>query len=142
MRPTHEQYFMEIAKVVATRSPCLHRQVGCVLVDKHNHILATGYNGPAKGTGHCVTCSRAVPGRDLYTCNAVHAEMNALLQCSNVFEIETAYITINPCQICTRLLLNTSCNGIIYGDIYTKESQDSFLHAWVGGGPRYSHWLK
>ncbi|MGC9555055.1 MAG: deoxycytidylate deaminase, partial [Thermoplasmatota archaeon] len=47
-RPSYDQYFMEIAAIVATRSTCLRRQVGAIIV-KDNHILSTGYNGPPKG---------------------------------------------------------------------------------------------
>lgn len=139
MRISHDEYFMEIAKVVAKRSACLHRQVGCVLVDKDNHILSTGYNGPPVGVTHCTACARQESGRDLYTCDAVHAEMNALLQCSDVGKIRTAYITITPCQICTRLLMNTSCNLIVYGGIYTNDSFEAFRKMWHADHYRLSY---
>jgi len=54
MRPTWEKYFMEIAKQVAKRSTCIRRQVGAVVVDKQNVIVATGYNGPVRKAPHCV----------------------------------------------------------------------------------------
>lgn len=46
MRLSSDEYFIELTKIVAKRSPCLSRQVGCILVDKNNIILSTGYNGP------------------------------------------------------------------------------------------------
>lgn len=133
MRVSKDTYFMGIAKAVSKRSPCLNRQVGCVLLDKNNHIMSTGYNGPPSGVVHCTQCRRSEPGRDLYLCEAVHAEMNALLQCRNTNEIVSAFITINPCMICARLLANTSCEYIYVGGIYTKESMAQFIDFWQMG---------
>jgi dCMP deaminase len=124
------QYFIEIAEAVAKRSPCLSRQVGCILLDEHKHILSTGYNGPARGIEHCKVCSRTESGRDLYSCNAIHAEQNALLQCPDVNKIAVAYITINPCLICARLLANTSCKLVVFGTSYTQDSAIWFMDFW------------
>ena len=84
-RPSWDQYFLKIAQEVATRSTCLRRHVGCVLVlDKR--ILATGYNGVPTGIEHCETrgCLREqhnVPSGERHElCRGLHAEMNALLQ--------------------------------------------------------------
>ena len=60
----------------------------------------------------------AVSGKDLDSCQAIHAEQNAMLQCKNVYEIDTAYITCSPCMTCTKLLLNTSCRRIVYIEEY------------------------
>lgn len=121
---------MGIAQAVAKRSPCLSRQVGCILLDKHKHILSTGYNGPARGVEHCKVCKRSTPGRDLYSCPAVHAEQNALLQCPDVDKIVSAYITISPCEMCSRFLANTSCEEIIFAEKYTEESYENFEIFW------------
>lgn len=130
MRIEEQEYFMSIAKTVATRSACVSRQVGCVLVDKYKHILATGYNGPPSGVEHCRQCHRKESGRDLYDCSAVHAEMNALLQCPDVNKIVTAYVTINPCMICARLLANTSCQTVVFDEVYTNQSYADFTRFW------------
>lgn len=124
------EWFMLIADAVAVRSACLSRQVGCVLIDQHDHIMSTGYNGPPSGVEHCRQCHRKESGRDLYACSAVHAEMNALLQCPDVNKIKAAYVTINPCMICARLLANTSCETIIFREIYTNESFQEFMNFW------------
>ena len=131
-RPDHHKYFMKIASVVAQRSSCISRQVGCVLVDDHNHILSTGYNGPPSKIDHCVLCRRKESGRDLYDCMAVHAEMNALLQCKDVNQIASAYITVSPCAICMRLFANTSCRTIIFKEPYTIESFRELNRFWQG----------
>jgi dCMP deaminase len=124
LRVTKYAYFMDIAKAVARRSSCLSRQVGCILVDKYDHILATGYNGPPRGVKHCETCLRLEPGRDLYKCQAVHAEMNALLQCKDVNSIRHVFITVNPCEVCLRMLANTAVKSIFCDSEYTSVSAE------------------
>lgn len=138
MRASKYEYFMGIAKQVAMRSPCLSRQVGCILIDEHDHILSTGYNGPAAKTPHCTKCFRFESGRDLYKCPAVHAEMNALLQCKDPMSIKTAFVTITPCEICLRLLANTSTKVLIADQIYTEESNSYFQRYWVDILRRFS----
>jgi len=92
--------------------------VGCVLVNFKNHILATGYNGVPAGHEHCEDspCPGAISssGNNLDKCYAIHAEQNALLQCSNVYDISVCYTTTSLCMSCTKLLLNTSCKRIVY----------------------------
>jgi dCMP deaminase len=124
MRLTKEQYFMELALATARRSSCLSRQVGAVLVDHQSHVLATGYNGSPRGVENCSdlgVCRRTHlnQGEGLVDqCLAVHAEANALLQCHDVNKVDTVYVNTSPCQMCTRLLLNTSCHVIVTLEIY------------------------
>ena len=144
-RPSHEDYFLTIARAVARRSSCLSRKVGCVLVNKRNNILATGYNGYASGTPNCIDtgiCARkgSPSGQNLDLCAALHAEMNALLQALDVFEIETAYVTTSPCITCTKLLMNTSCKRIVFIDLYpvyeqSKELWESVGRDWIWFNP-------
>ena len=122
MRLEKKNYFIQMAVLASMRSTCLRRSVGCVLVDEHSHVVATGYNGAPKGTWHCVTCVRTKTGEDLYECRAVHAEQNALLQCSDVNEFFDCYVTHFPCKVCLRLLYNTGCNKIYY--LYDYPSSD------------------
>ena len=124
-RPSKDEYFMDMALLVSERSTCLRRKVGAVLINKRKHVLATGYNGVASGQPHCldIPCigANAASGTDLDLCEAVHAEQNALLQCRNVFEIDTCYVTVSPCMTCTKLLLNTSCQTIIFEEDYVDQ---------------------
>lgn len=150
-RPTREQWAMELAQVTARRSTCCRRQVGCVLLNAHGHVLSTGYNGVAAGQPHCnyhdpycpeglpFACegAHAVSGTQLDKCQAIHAEQNALLQCKNVYEIHTAYVTTSPCMTCTKLLLNTSCQRIVYLEEY-PHSQAQEL--WTLSGRSWSNW--
>ena len=84
-RPSYEEYFMEMAHVVAKRSTCLRRRVGAILV-KDKHILSTGYNGAPKGLKHCseTGCLRAdhhIPSGERHEiCRGLHAEQNAIIQ--------------------------------------------------------------
>lgn len=124
-RPNSEIYFLSMATLVASRSTCRRRSVGCVLVNGDNHILATGYNGVASGLRHCVdkACSGAsyASGKELDKCEAIHAEQNAILQCQNVLDIKTAYMTLSPCVNCIKLFLNTNCKSIIFLEDYTND---------------------
>jgi dCMP deaminase len=72
-RPNVDAYFLALASLIATRSTCLRRSVGCVLVDERNHVLATGYNGVAPGRPHC---NAAVEGAPVYR-EKTPAEINA-----------------------------------------------------------------
>lgn len=135
-RPSKDSYYMEIAKVVAKRSTCYRRQVGCVLINSYGHIIATGYNGVAKGQLHCIDgyssmCSGALlpSGIGLDKCKAIHAEQNALLQCGNVQTITTCYTLTKPCTHCFKLLMNTSCNRIVYVEEYPH---DLLNYGWAG----------
>lgn len=137
MRPSKDEYFIALAKAVAARATCLRRSVGCVLVDDLGHILATGYNGRAAGLPHCVdtggkddyACAgglrsdgkRWPSGRHLDACEAIHAEQNALLQCNDVQKIKSCYVTVSPCITCVKLLLNTSCQRIVFVERYAHD---------------------
>lgn len=122
MRPSSDQYFMDMAVLAASRGTCARRKVGCVLVNERKHVVATGYNGVARGLPHCIDtpCSGAhyPSGQGLEKCEALHAEANALLQCRDVYSIHTAYVTDSPCVHCTKLLLNTSCQRIVFMKAY------------------------
>ena len=147
MRPSIDSYFLAMAQLVATRATCLRRQVGCVLVDERRHVLATGYNGVPAGLPHCNepdtegfgpeaypwACpgAKAASGTQLDGCRAVHAEQNALLQCPDVHRIHACYCTTRPCLTCTKLLLNTSCQRVIFLEEYPHIEAISL---WVQAG--------
>jgi len=127
-RISKDQYGMQLAHTVKKRSSCIRRQVGCVLVDAQGIILATGYNGPAKGLPECEynkRCTTPVEhtvGEDLHKCQAIHAEQNALMFCSDIRKIRICYTTTSPCLHCIKMLLNTGCESIIYEDLYDEEA--------------------
>lgn len=128
MRPTRDRWALSVAILTATRSTCLRRHVGCVLLNTRGHVLATGYNGVAAGQPHCnehdqfdalgfpFACAGAnsPSGTNLDACQAIHAEQNALLQCRDIYDIHTCYTTVSPCMTCAKLLLNTSCKRLVF----------------------------
>lgn len=139
-RPDKAEIFLAMARLVSFRGTCLRRQVGCVLTNGLGHVLATGYNGVARGLKHCT--DKPCPGvgsqsgYDLDLCQAIHAEQNALLQCRNPQEIAAAYITVAPCATCTKLLLNTNCDLVVFSDIYTPEHLAVFKDLWFNQSGR------
>lgn len=152
MRPSRDETWLAVAAVVAQRSTCLRRAVGCVLVNARGHVMSTGYNGRAAGLPHCnqpefapyplatdfphrCPGAVAVSGTNLDGCEALHAEQNALLQCRDIYGIDTCYVTTAPCLTCVKLLLNTSCNRIVYLDDYPHSAHSRDL--WVNTG---RHW--
>ena len=128
-RPTWEEYFMEITRLVAKRATCLRRQVGAVLVmDKR--LLATGYNGAPSGLAHCleVGCLREknnIPSGERHElCRGIHAEQNAIIQAAfHGVRIQgaTLYCTNLPCVICTKMLINAGIKEIIYESGYADD---------------------
>jgi len=126
---------MNLVNVVATRSTCVRRKVGCVLVDWHKNVVATGYNGVPRGTDHCIDCpcpgAQSKSGTNLDMCRSIHAEANALMQCSNVNDARTAYVTASPCVHCARMLLNSGVKHVIYGVEYPHP--EAFFE-WQGTG--------
>ena len=140
MRPDQDEYFVNMLQLVGTRSTCARRQVGCILVNEKNHIVATGYNGVPSGFPHCtdIPCpgASAPSGEGLDLCLAIHAEQNALLQCGDVYSIKTAYVTAFPCIHCLKLLMNTSCERIVFLEDYPgmENSVDLWIKSRAGRG--------
>lgn len=128
-REDWDRYFMMLAKRVASRSTCLRRQVGAVLV-LENRVLATGYNGAPSGLPHCeeLGCLRdllCVPsGERQELCRALHAEQNALIQAA-IYGVSvkgaTLYCTHRPCITCAKMLLNAGVERVVYEGGYPDE---------------------
>ena len=120
---------MQIAEAVATRSTCLRRHVGAVLV-KNKQILSTGYNGAPSGLRHCleVGCLReekkVSSGGRHELCRGLHAEQNAIIQAAvHGVSIQgaTLYCTNHPCSICLKMLINAGITEIVYREGYSDE---------------------
>lgn len=134
-RPSWDQYFMDITRLVATRSTCMRRQVGAVLV-KDRNILATGYNGVPSGISHCeaVGCLRErlkVPSGERHElCRGLHAEQNAIIQAAlHGISIEgaTLYCTHQPCVLCAKMMINVRVTKVVYQQSYPDETALDFL---------------
>ena len=139
-RPPTDFYFLRMAYLVSERGTCARRKVGCVFVNKRNHVIATGYNGNPSGFKHCINqpCdgAKSKSGEDLDKCQAIHAEQNALLQCKDVYDIDRVYTTLEPCVHCIKLLLNTSAKQIIFGEKYVHDLARSL---WEISGRGYTY---
>ena len=139
-RPPTDFYFLRMAYLVSERGTCARRKVGCIFVNKRNHVIATGYNGNPSGFIHCINqpCdgAKSKSGEDLDKCQAIHAEQNALLQCKDVYDIDRVYTTLEPCVHCIKLLLNTSAKQIIFGEKYVHDLARSL---WEISGRGYTY---
>ncbi|MBU5668680.1 CMP deaminase [Peptoniphilus sp. MSJ-1] len=119
MRKSWDEYFMEITGMVATRSTCDRAFVGCVLVNKDNRIVSTGYNGSVSGNPHCSEVGHTM--RDGHCIATIHAEMNALLYCAKEgisVKGAKAYVTHFPCLNCTKALIQAGISEIFYREAY------------------------
>ncbi len=134
-RPDWEVYFLKIAQLAATRSTCIRRHVGAVLV-KEKKILATGYNGAPSGISHCldVGClrdQRGVPsGQRHELCRGLHAEQNAIIQAAyHGVSIQGAdlFCTNFPCVICSKMLINAGIRKIFYLEGYPDALSEEIL---------------
>lgn len=137
MRPDWDEYFMQIAQLVSTRSTCVRRQIGAVIVSLDNRILTTGYNGAPKGHKHCldVGCLRNelnIPsGTKQEICRAVHAEQNAITQASfHGISIcgSIMFTTTFPCSICAKMIINAGVAVVKYKSEYTDPLAQEYLH--------------
>jgi len=129
MRPSWDDYFMQIVELVKTRSTCLRRQVGALIV-KDKRILATGYNGAPMGCKHCdeVGCLRQklnIPsGQRHELCRASHAEQNAIAQAAywgTSIKDGTIYVTDQPCVMCAKLIINSGLKKVVFKGDYPDE---------------------
>ncbi len=134
-RPSWDSYFMKIAEDVATRSTCLRRIVGAVIV-KDRRILTTGYNGVPSGITHCTedTCLRIkynIPSGERHElCRGLHAEQNAIIQAAyyGVTIKEAAiYVTHQPCSICTKMLINSGIKKFVFQHPYNDPLAEEML---------------
>ncbi|MCI9129696.1 MAG: cytidine deaminase [Eggerthellaceae bacterium] len=134
-RPSWDEYFMKLANEVATRTTCLRRAVGAVIV-KDNRILSTGYNGTPSGLRHCreTGCLRqelGIPsGQRSEICRGLHAEQNAIIQAAKygpVIDGAKIYVNTQPCITCAKMIINAGITEIIYQNPYPDELSQQML---------------
>jgi dCMP deaminase len=136
IRPSWNEYFMDITYRVAMRSTCLRRRVGAIVV-KDNRILCTGYNGPPTGIedcwerGGCLRDKLSIPsGQRQDLSRAVCAEMNAIIQAAKYgIRIEDAdiYCTTFPCSYCAKMIINVGIKRILYVEGYPDDLSNELL---------------
>ncbi|MDD3519927.1 MAG: cytidine/deoxycytidylate deaminase family protein [Actinomycetota bacterium] len=129
-RPSWDEYFVSITKTVASRSTCLRRKVGAIIV-KDKRILTTGYNGAPRGVKSCLEIGRClreelkVPsGQRHEICRALHAEQNAIIQAAyHGVRIagSSIYSTTQPCVLCAKMIINAGIQKIYYFEEYPDQ---------------------
>jgi len=128
-RPSWDEYFMSIARLVAGRATCLRRKVGAVIV-KDRRILATGYNGAPAGLPHCsdTGCVRErlkIPSGERHElCRGIHAEQNGIIQSANYgtgIAGATIYTTHHPCSVCAKMIINAGIVRVVTDDAYPDD---------------------
>jgi dCMP deaminase len=121
LRVSWDEYFMNIARSVATRSTCPRKFVGSVIV-RDRTILSTGYNGSIRGTPHCDEVGHMM--EDGHCVRTIHAEINAIIQAAkNGTAIAGAaiYVTASPCWNCFKAIANAGINRVVFGEFYRDE---------------------
>ncbi|MFW9923427.1 MAG: cytidine/deoxycytidylate deaminase family protein [Candidatus Thorarchaeota archaeon] len=127
IRPSVDEYFTAMAELVSSRSTCLRRQFGTVIV-QNGHVISSGYNGAPRGLPHCIEigCLRDemnIPsGTQHEVCRGVHSEQNAIIQCAIHGESTkgaTLYVTGYPCKICAKMIINAMIHRVVISGIYS-----------------------
>ena len=151
-RLSNDEYYISLLPHVAARSTCLRRAVGAIIVDENNRVLAQGFNGVPSGFPHCGEIRREIldandfinqdkyilgrrmespvdchgkddPKGDTRRCMAVHAEINALLTCSDLRHAHTMYVSATPCKPCALAIANTNIKRIVCREVYADDAR-------------------
>lgn len=120
-RASWDEYFMAIAREVATRSTCDRKHVGAVIV-RERIILTTGYNGSIRGLAHCDDAGHLM--EEGHCVRTVHAEANAIVQAArNGVRVEGGdiYVTASPCFGCFKLIANAGLKRVVFGEFYRDQ---------------------
>ncbi len=132
-RPSWDDYFMAVVKIVSARGNCDRLYAGAVLV-KNNRIIATGYNGAPPGLPTCNEVGHLL--EDGHCVRTVHGEHNALLQAARISgpstDGATLYTKYSPCIHCTKYTIATGVKRVVIGKIYRNpQALDMFKEAGV-----------
>lgn len=136
-RPSWDEYFINMLENIASRSVCLRRKVGCIIVSPNKTIIASGYNSPPAGFKHCEElggCLRQrlnVPsGERVELCRATHAEANAIYTSAKLgisLDGATIYVTNYPCSQCMKGIITAGIKRIVYVDEYNDSLAKALL---------------
>ena len=120
-RADWDEYFMDIARVISSRSTCDRKFVGAVIV-RDKTILSTGYNGSIRKLEHCDEVGHMMENDHCVA--TIHAEANAILQAAKngvCIDNGTIYTTASPCWQCFKLIANAGIRRICFGEFYRDE---------------------
>lgn len=142
VRPTWDEYFMEIVKIVGSRSTCNRGRSGCVIV-KDKKIISTGYVGSPAGLAHCDDIGHEMhtvthpDGNQTEHCiRTTHAEQNAICQAAKVgasLEGSTIYVKMTPCYVCAKMIISAGIKRVVCETDYQagKRSKEIFAEAGI-----------
>ncbi len=142
VRPSWDEYFMEIAHTVSKRATCDRGRSGCVIV-RDRQILVTGYVGSPIGMPHCDEVGHQMKqtihedGTITNHCvRTVHAEQNAICQAAKLgiaLQNSTLYCRMTPCRVCAMLIINCGISRVVCEKKYHAggESEEMFKAAGV-----------
>jgi dCMP deaminase len=139
LRPSWDQYFMQLASLAAQRSNCMKRRVGCVLV-REKRVISTGYNGTPRGLKNCGEggCPRCNEGQGsgigLGTCLCIHAEENALLEAGRerIREGAILYCDTCPCLTCSIKITQVGISEVVYSQSYSMDGETAAVFKEAG----------
>lgn len=127
-RPSWDDYFMALAKIIASRGTCDRLYAGAVLV-KDNRIISTGYNGSPPGLPHCDDVGHLL--EEGHCVRTIHGEHNAILQAavqgSTSTVGSTMYSKYNPCIHCTKYVIAAGIKRVVIGKIYRNSKAVDML---------------
>lgn len=130
-RPTFDQVYMAMARIVATRATCDRAHVGAVLVDRKNRIISTGYNGAPSGLPHCDDVGHLMEHG--HCVRTLHAEANAIVSSRADLNGATLYVTHFPCVRCANLVTASGIVRVVAGAEYCSTSLEARAILTAGG---------
>jgi dCMP deaminase len=130
-----DEFFMFSAKLASMRSKDPSTQVGAVIVDNNNKIIASGYNGMPGGKDDCFTWQKTDPEDNKYQ-YVVHAELNCILNSNKSCTDCILYVTKFPCNECAKAIVQSKIKKVVYSDpIYSENpnnpSEKIFRHCGI-----------
>ena len=142
VRPTWDEYFMEVCRAIAKRATCDRGRSGCVIA-RDNQLLVTGYVGAPRGLPHCDDVGhqfKKVQHEDgsisQHCVRTVHAEQNAICQAAKrgiSIDGASLYCKMTPCRTCAMLIINCGIKRVIAEKRYhdSADSIEMFKQAGV-----------
>ncbi len=112
-----EEVYMRMAEELAKRSTCARNQVGTVIATSDlTQVVGIGYNGNARGLPNC--CDSSEPGR----CGCIHSEANALLKAGAGLPGKVMFVTVSPCAMCAKMIVNANVERVYYRTTYREQA--------------------
>jgi dCMP deaminase len=130
-----EEVYMRMAEELAKRSTCARNQVGSVITSSDlTQVLGIGYNGNARGLPNA--CDGTEPGR----CGCIHSEANALIKAGAQTPGKVMFVTVSPCVMCAKMVINSNVGCVYYRDAYRDPAGVEVLQRGGVQAQQYDLW--